>query len=73
MVQKFILKILAIPQGKYRDAEEKKPKETPMDCKSQQANSGKGAEGMGTNGPKNLFHGLKIMVLKIIGGRIQSY
>jgi len=37
-----------------------------MDCKGQHANGGKGAEGMGADGPKNLFHGLKIMGLKII-------
>ena len=61
MVQKFTLKIHAIPQGEHRDAEENKPKETPMDWESQHANGGKGAEGMGTDGPKNLFHGLKIM------------
>lgn len=61
MVQKFTLKIHAIPQGEHRDAEENKPKETPMDWESQHANGGKGAEGMGADGPKNLFHGLKIM------------
>lgn len=60
------LKIHALPNSKHRDAEENKPKETPMDCKSQHANGGKGAEGMGADGPKNLFHGLKIMGLKII-------
>ena len=59
-------KIHAIPQGEHRNAEENKPKETPMDCKGQHANGGKGAEGMGADGPKNLFHGLKIMGLKII-------
>ena len=66
------LKIHVIPQGEHRDAEENKPKETPMDWESQHANGGKGAEGMGADGPKNLFHGLKIMGLKIIGGGILS-
>jgi len=33
-----------------------------MDCKGQHANGGKGAEGMGADGPKNLFHILKIHV-----------
>lgn len=63
-------KIHVIPQGEHRNAEENKPKETPMNSEGQHANSGKGAEGMGADGPKNLFHGLKIMGLKIIVRKI---
>ena len=66
-------KIHVIPQGEHRDAEENKPKETPMDCKGQHANGGKGAEGMGADGPKNLFHILKIIALKIHVGRNQKF